>query len=250
MVLVGVHALVEKVAVKCVAQGENLMPSLKEQNKKSLVLLLLISLLPLYVSMLYLHGSELKLLFKKDVFEFYRLLAFLGLPPLLVLSVVLILIVDSVSNTWKERMAHFRWSDPLPACRVDKLINSDSRIDTVNAPQEVKELLDTSLSPSDKNKLWYKNIYLKVRDLSAVANTHKDYLLYREAVTGSVILFVLIGVIDLTSRFIYGSPLMFIESYIAQFIIVGIYMKTTSNKGNRLAVGAVANFLNLNNNKI
>ena len=223
------------------------MPSLKEQNKKQLVFLLLISLLPLYVSMLYLYGSELKLLFKKDVLEFSRLLAFLGLPPLLVLSAVLILIVDSVSNTWKERMAHFRWTDPLPACRVDNLINSDSRIDIVNAPQEVKELLDASLSPSDKNKVWYKNIYLKVRDLPAVANTHKDYLLYREAVTGSVILFVLTGVIDLISGLIYGFPLMLIKAYIVHFIIIAVYIKSASNRGDRLAVGAVANFLNLNN---
>lgn len=226
------------------------MPSLKEQNKKSLVLLLLISLLPLYVSMLYLHGSELKLLFKEDVFEFYRLLAFLGLPPLLVLSAVLILIVDSVSNTWKERIAHLRWSDPLPACRADKLISSDSRIDTARAPLEVKELLDDSLSPSERNKAWYKNIYLKVRDLSAVANTHKDYLLYREAVIGSVILFFLTGVIDLISGFIYGFPLMLIKAYIVQIIIVSIYIKSASSRGNRLVVGAVANFLNLDNDKV
>lgn len=239
-----------KVGVKCVAQGENLMPSLKEQNKKSLVLLLLISLLPLYVSMLYLHGPELKLLFKKDILEFSRLLVFIGLPPLLVLSAVLILIVDSVSNKWKERMAHFRWADPLPACRVDKLISSDSRIDTARVPLEVKELLDDSLSPSDRNKAWYKNIYLKVRDLPAVENTHKDYLLYREAVTGSVILFVLTGVIDLISGLIYGFPLMLIKAYIVHFIIIAVYIKSASSRGNRFAVGAVANFLNLDNDKV
>ena len=95
----------------------------------------------------------------------------------------------------------------MPGGRANRLISNDPRILISELPFEVAQLMNDDLSPRDRNALWYRNIYLKTRELPAVSNTHREYLLRRDAASGVFMIFVVILTLDLALRS-FGIPIM------------------------------------------
>lgn len=218
------------------------MSSLKEQNKTQLTILLIISLLPVYISLMVLHGAGVNKFFGDNIVSMLSAFAGLGLTPLLVMFVVLNILVDLVDNKWKERLAHFRWNNPLPGTRVDKLIRREPRIDIGLVPKEIENILNSNLSANERNSYWYKNIYLKVRDLPAVSNTHKQYLLYRDASSGVFILLLLSSLADILLRYIYSFQLLAGVGYLLGVVYLALIIFAANSRGNRFVANTVANF--------
>lgn len=221
------------------------MTDLKTQNEKNLMVLLLVALIPFYLAIVALYQEELWNLAKNQTWQAFASLAAIGAGPVVCLRIILRLIVDNVSPHWKERLAHLRWHHPLPGGRADKLIQSDSRIDIGSLPPEIHLLLDESMTPKERNSHWYTRVYRPVRESSAVSNTHRRYLLYREAATGAFIVFWVTVLTDLVSRIAYGFPLMVWPAYLVSASYVLLLIGAANQAGNRMVTGAIANHINM-----
>jgi len=96
-----------------------------------------------------------------------------------VAAVPLIAIVFSgvLGDTWKARLVFWRWTDPLPGCRVfSELLARDPRLD---APALKKRLGEFPNAPQEQNALWFK-LYRKHSGALRVLEAHRNYLLTRD----------------------------------------------------------------------
>lgn len=207
-------------------------------------MLLFVALVPFYLSIVALHYEMLRALWDNQTWQAFSKLAAIGLGPVACLRVVLRLIVENVPPYWKERLCHLRWHDPLPGSRADKLIQSDARVDLRSLPSEAQQLLDSSMTPRERNAYWYNHIYRLVRDIPAVSNTHRRYLLYREASVGAFITVLVIMLLDIVSRTVFDFNLMTLLAYFASVGYVLLLIGAAIQAGNRMVTGAVANYIN------
>ena len=223
------------------------MTDLKEKNEPKLKIQLLVAIVPVYLSVYFLHSDAIwGLIENKSIASVLQLTA-IGLTPLACLKVVLMLLSGQMSRGAKERLVHLRWKDPLPGGRANKLIKKDARIDLSALPSAAAELMDDSLSPRDRNAKWYINIYVPVRDIAAVSNTHRQYLLHRDAASGVFALLILIGFTDLILSTAYGFPIMTWPAYVGHTFYLISLIAVAYQEGNRMVTGATANFIASNN---
>lgn len=218
------------------------MAELKTQNQGQLTVLLLMALVPFYLAIVFLHRESLWILINSHPWQAFAALATIGVGPVVCLRAVLHLVVNNFSTRWKERLAHLRWNHPLPGSRADKLIQRDSRIDIRSLPPEIQALLDGSMTPRNRNAHWYTHIFRPVRDTAAVSNTHRRYLLYREASAGTFVIFCVTAVLDLVSRPIFDLPLMTLPAYFVTAGYVLLLIGAANQAGNRMVTGAIANY--------
>lgn len=220
------------------------MPDLKKQNQKTLTALLMMALVPLYLSMFFLYGESLFERIQSHSALTIAQLTAMGVGPIVCLKLLLLLIVNVVSADVKERIVHLRWHNPLPGSRADKLILKDHRIDVDSLSEEARALLDEEMSPRTRNAKWYKTIYRPVRDTPAVANTHRHYLLYREAGAGVFIILILMILADVLTRTLTAGSLMTAWAYASVFAYLLLLIGAANVAGNRMVTGAIANFEN------
>tara|TARA_R110000764_G_scaffold112761_10_gene199794 strand:- start:22206 stop:22892 length:687 start_codon:yes stop_codon:yes gene_type:complete len=218
------------------------MTELKSQNEAQLTVLLLITLVPFYLAVVVLHQDSLWILINSNPWKAFVALATIGLGPVVCLRAVLRLGVNNVSTRWKERLAHLRWNHPLPGGRANVLIQSDSRIDVSSLSPEIEALLDESMTPRERNAYWYNHIFRPVRDSVAVSNSHRRYLLYREASAGAFIIFWMTAIFDLLGRTIYDFPLMTLSAYFFSAIYILLLIGAANQAGKRMVTGAIANY--------
>lgn len=220
------------------------MAELKTQNEKPLTILLLVALVPTYLSIVTLHGETLLEMVKSQTWRAYMELAALGIGPLVCLKVILQLLVQNLDTHWKERLAHLRWNHPLPGSRADKLIRNDPRIDIGTLDPEIEALLNESMTPRERNSHWYNRIYRPVRETPAVSNTHRRYLLYREASAGAFMVLSIVALSDAFGRILFELPLMTLSAYLVITTYVLLLIGAASKAGNRMVIGAIANYTN------
>lgn len=218
------------------------MAELKTQNEKRVLVLLIVALIPFYLALVAQHLDLLWSIAASQTWQAFAGLAAIGAGPIVCLRVILLLIVDNISVRWKERLAHLRWRDPLSGSRADKFIQNDPRIDIGSLPPEVEALLDESMTPRERNAHWYTKIYRTVREIPAVSNTHRRYLLYREASAGAFIVFWTIALVDLTVRAAFDFPLMTWHTYIFTAGYVLLLIGAATQAGKRMVIGAIANY--------
>lgn len=223
------------------------MHDLKEKNEKALTASLLVSVVPIYLSLAVLHGAWILHVAGSKTWVAYGQLAAIGIGPLLCLKVLLSLLANVIDARWKERLVHLRWNNPLPGSRCDQLMAWDARIDPANLPPEVEALKDESLSPQQRNAHWYRNVYRPVSNAPAILNSHRQYLLHRDASTGVFLVLVISGLIDLGSRLIVGVPLIMGLAYLVLLIYLALLMVAANVAANRMVTGAIANFSSIQN---
>lgn len=220
------------------------MIDLKEVNEKPLTWRLLVALVPIYVSLAVIHGDRLLEIAGSQPRLALLQLAAIGVTPLLCLKVLLSLLPNLAATRWKERLAHFRWHDPLPGGRCHKLLNGDARISQDDLPPAVEALKEESLTPGERNARWYRDVYLPVRMDPAVSNTHRQYLLYRDASAGTLLLFMVSAFSDIASRVTWGMPVLHWFAYLALLAYLLALIFNANAAGNRMVTGAIANFSN------
>lgn len=218
------------------------MADLKEKNEKPLTARLLVAVLPVYLSLAATQGHRLLAIANSQPWAAYAQLAAIGIGPLLCLKVLLSLLTSVIDARWKERLVYLRWNNPLPGSRCNKLLARDARIDHANLPPEVEALTDESLTPQERNARWYRDVYRPVSKDPAILNSHRQYLLHRDASAGVFIVFVISGLVDVASRLFYGAPLILGTAYFALLIYVAFLITAANVAGNRMVTGAIANF--------
>lgn len=218
------------------------MADLKSENAPNLRKRLLIAVIPIYLSVLFFHGESLYALTNGISKVAIAQLVAVGLGPFACLGVVLFLLSHLIKPDWKARLIFFRWKDPLPASRADKLIVKDARIDLQNLPPVAKPLISDEMTPEKRNSHWYKYIFLEIRDIPAVANTHRQYLLDRDASTGVALLTLIAAVCDVIARIFFEVPVLSIYAYLALLLYTFLLISSAANSGNRMVAGAIANY--------
>lgn len=217
------------------------MTDLKSENARHLRKRLLIAIVPIYLSISFFHGEALYELTSAKSNVAIAQLVSVGLGPIVCLGVILYLLSNLINPIWKARMVFFRWNDPLPASRADKLIAKDARIDTANLSPVAKALLSDEMTPGERNSHWYRNIFLEIRDIPAVANTHRQYLLDRDASAGVALLSLIAALCDVIARIFFQVPVLSIYAYLALVLYTFLLASSAANSGNRMVTGAIAN---------
>jgi hypothetical protein len=147
-----------------------------------------------------------------------------------ILSIVL---TGVFSDTWKARLVFWRWRHPLPGCRVfTELLATDTRIDQSRL---AKKLGAYPMNADEQNALWF-SIYKKYRNMPAVLESHKIYLLTRDMTSlSSLFVFLLpFGVFAANFKWkiaaIYGCGLFL------QYVLIAI---SARNYGNRFVLNVL-----------
>lgn len=225
------------------------MADLKSENERKLTGLLLIALVPLYVSIISLHSENLHALAQNASFTSIVMLTSLGIGPVVCIKAILHLLLNNVNALTKERLVYGRWHNPLPGCRAHRLIPKDSRVYVEGLTSTSKKLLREDLSAEERNFIWYKEVYSVVRDSHSVRNTHKRYLLYRDAAAGAFTTLMVIFIADVFSRLSSGTSLMMLYGYFFLVLYILLLMGSARQAGERLVTGAVINFESISEDK-
>ena len=214
------------------------MPELKTQNEKKLVGVVLIVLIPLYISFFYQHPDVFHSLVKSPLWESISL----GLSPLFLMTVLVVLLSNTLNGDTKACIVFCRRQDPLPAGRANIYMQRDARIDCDDLPSEVLALMDDSLNSRQRNSLWYNQIFKMVDDTPAVKNTHRMFLLLRDATPLVYLFLIVISATDIVCRYFYEFPIMTWPGYAAMALYAVIVHWSAAQAGRRMVTGAIANF--------
>lgn len=219
------------------------MAELKTQNEKKLVGVVLIALIPLYISFFYLHPDLLRQLAESPLWGSVPV----GLSPLFLITVLVIVTSNAIHSDSKACLVYMRREDPLPASRAHLYMRRDTRIDYEDLPPEAQALMDESLTPRQRNSRWYKNIFKAVDDMPAVRNTHRTFLLFRDATPVLYLYGLVILLSDIIGRHGYDFPLMTWQGYVVMVFYALLVHWTAAQAGKRMVTGAIANFTQQHN---
>jgi hypothetical protein len=103
----------------------------------------------------------------------------------LIVPVLVLLLVNVIPASWRDRLGHLRWNNPLPGNRAfTEYGPADDRIDMV-ALEKLRGPLPTAAG--EQNALWYK-LYKEVGSEVSVIESQKRYLLFRDLAAMSLAL--------------------------------------------------------------
>lgn len=104
-----------------------------------------------------------------------------------ILPVIVLLLVNISPAGWRDRIGHWRWSNPLPGSRAfTEYGPQDYRID-MTALEKTRGPLPTAAK--EQNALWYR-LYEEVGSETSVVDSQKRYLLFRDLAVMSLLLFI------------------------------------------------------------
>lgn len=156
-----------------------------------------------------------------------RGMAALGIP------VLVVVLNGLLPARWKERMVFLRWRNPLPGSRVFTTGRQrDTRVDWAGLDKAHGPFPE---APARQNALWYK-LYRKHRDIPAILNAHRVYLLTRDLTAFAALLLVacsLAGIVFLSM----GTAFAYTACLFMQWFVVRI---TAGNYGMRFALDVLA----------
>lgn len=207
---------------------------LKQENARSVFLIMLISLL--FFAFIQFGIPSLPDLFDALVTGSFDALVTGGGG--LILSVLLMLLVSLLPSDIKHKLVFTRFRNELPACRVDKLCRKDPRIEYDMVSQRWPEVFSDGIDGATRNSRWYQQIYKPVKDSQEVLQVHRNFLLYRDAFSGLLlILLMTIGWSLLGNPKLIGeiNPLVFAMQGLLT-ILSSIAARVT---GSRLVINAV-----------
>ncbi len=154
-------------------------------------------------------------------------------------SAVSLMITNILPQSIKHKLVFTRLKNELPACKIDKLCQKDSRVEYSSVKARWPEVFADDITPDARNSRWYQQIYRPVKDTKEVLQAHRTFLLYRDSFSGLLLIFLatvfwsfaadskIIGEISPAVFLIQGALVFF--SFLAARV-----------SGNRFVVNAVA----------
>lgn len=160
---------------------------------------------------------------------------------IIVAAVPLLAIVLSgvIGDVGKARLVFWRWSNPLPGCRVfSQLIMTDPRID---APALRSKLGEFPTEPHAQNSLWFK-LYRRHSEAPRVLESHRVYLLTRDMTTIAGIFAVLLSAAVLGTSSSYGVAGLYAFTLVLQYVLIA---NAARNYGNRFVLNVLSEELHI-----
>lgn len=154
-------------------------------------------------------------------------------------SAVSLMITNILPQSVKHKLVFTRLKNELPACRIDKLCQKDSRVEYSSIKDRWPEIFVDDITPETRNSRWYQKIYKPVKDTKEVLQAHRTFLLYRDTFSGLLLIFLVTGVWSFTADSkIFGeiNPIVFL----IQGSLVFFSFLAARVSGNRFVVNAVA----------
>lgn len=154
-------------------------------------------------------------------------------------SAVSLMITNIIPQSIKHKLVFTRLSNELPACRIDRLCQEDSRVEYSSVKSNWPDVFAYDITPDTRNSRWYQQIYKPVKNFKEVLQAHRTFLLYRDTFTG--MLLILVG----TSMWaIAADPKILGEIKPEVFLVQGLFVflsfLAARVSGNRFVVNAVA----------
>ncbi|MBO9471650.1 hypothetical protein J7355_16290 [Endozoicomonas sp. G2_2] len=127
----------------------------------------------------------------------------------------------------------------LPGHRCNRLCARDARIDLSLATERWPRLFSEQMPDSERNPIWYREIYKPIKDDPVVRQGHRAFLLYRDAAAGVTLLFLAALIFQLCSNWI---PAWGVSIWSLSFLFAEDLALLTAARiaGNRMTVNAVA----------
>lgn len=127
----------------------------------------------------------------------------------------------------------------LPGHRCNRLCTKDARIDISLAAERWPRLFSEQTPDSERNPIWYREIYKPIKDDPAVRQGHRAFLLYRDAFAAVTLLFFAAVFFQLFSNW---TPVQELSIWSMLFLFAeGVALLTAARiAGNRMTVNAVA----------
>lgn len=156
-----------------------------------------------------------------------------------VLAAVLVLCTNLIGHDIKHKLVYTRYVNEMPGSRADRLCRKDPRIDYGQACSKWPGVFGEAVNDSDRNARWYSDIYKSVRDVDEVRQSHRNFLLYRDAFSGLLMLIIFTGLWDcFAPTELIGpiNPAIYLVLSISAFLSLIV----ARNAGHRMVVNAVA----------
>lgn len=157
----------------------------------------------------------------------------------LMFSAVSLMITNILPQSFKHKFVFTRLTNELPACRIDKLCQKDSRVEYCTIKNRWPEVFEDDILPDTRNSRWYQQIYKPVKDTKEVLQAHRTFLLYRDTFSGLLLILLATVTWSITADSkILGeiNPLVFLIQ--GSFVFFSFLAARVS--GNRFVVNAVA----------
>ena len=209
------------------------MATLKKKNRKILVGYILINviLFSLFSNNFIIDTSQISKLLDNPLNP--------SLISVLLLFALSIIIEGVFSSKLKAIIIFHRIKYPLPGCRsFTKIASSDERINI----SKLKEIYNDQL-PSEsvaQNSEWYK-IYQIHKDDEIIQEAHKAFLLTRDLLAITIILFVLSIIFHL---FVGTTSTNIIYSCLLYILLIVALKQAAYNYGNRFTADVLVTFVN------
>jgi len=110
-----------------------------------------------------------------------------------IFAAVLVMTSNLLPHNIKHKLVFTRFKNEMPAGRVHKLSQQDPRIDIAQAKVKWPDIFDDGVPPAQRNSRWYGQIYTPVKDKPEVLQAHRNFLLYRDAFSGLIMLLMFAG---------------------------------------------------------
>lgn len=154
-------------------------------------------------------------------------------------SAVLLLITNILPQNIKHKLVFTRFTNELPACRINELCQEDSRVEYSSIKKRWPEVFADDITPNTRNSRWYQQIYKPVKDTREVLQAHRTFLLYRDTFSGLLLILLATVIWSLfADTKIIGEikPVVFL----IQGTLVFCSFLAARVSGNRFVVNAVA----------
>lgn len=140
----------------------------------------------------------------------------------LIVPVLVLLLVNLMPASWRDRLGHLRWTNPLPGNRAfTEYGPEDDRVD-MGALEKVRGPLPTSAK--EQNALWYK-LYKEVGNEVSVVESQKRYLLFRDLAAMSLALMVASPILAIA--FDWRIVMWAASLFVAQTVLCAITSRNT-----------------------
>lgn len=157
----------------------------------------------------------------------------------LIISAVLVMIANLLPQSIKHKLIFTRFNNELPGGRVDRLCKRDPRLEYELVENRWPEVFADDIDSATRNSRWYQQIYKPVKNVSEVLQAHRSFLLYRDAFTGLLLIFLATAIWSLIGESPYLGQLK-PSVLMVQGALVIASLVAARIAGNRFVVNAVS----------
>lgn len=148
--------------------------------------------------------------------------------------IIVIVLSGVLGDLWKARVVFWRWTNPLPGCRVfSDLLAGDPRIDAASLKQKLGKF---PRAPHDQNALWFK-LYRQHSSALRVLEAHRNYLLTRDMTAIAAVFAAVFPAVVFAHTSDARIANLYLLALAGQYVLIA---RAASNYGNRFVLNVLS----------